>query len=109
MDELLVDAALVRLVRRSLSLVIKLSSHPTLRTKPVWNSHRSQEYFLRVPSRSSCCPLSQEAMLLGERGTWASIPAFFSRSTKKLRGLNIRAALERGQSTIHEKCKESVP
>ena len=43
-------------------------------------------------------------MLLGERGTWPSIPACFSRSTKKLRGLNIRAALERGQSTIHEKC-----
>lgn len=32
MDELLVDAALVRLVRRSLSLVIKLSSHPPHKT-----------------------------------------------------------------------------
>ena len=32
MDELLVDAALVRLVRRNLSLVIKLSSHPPHKT-----------------------------------------------------------------------------
>lgn len=38
MDELLVDAALVRLVRRSLSLVIKLSSHPPHKTSLEFSS-----------------------------------------------------------------------
>ena len=46
MDELLVEAPLVRLVRRSLSLVIKTAAQVRF---GILISHRSPEYFLRVP------------------------------------------------------------
>ena len=54
MDELLVEAPLVRLVRRSLSLVIKTAAQVRF---GILISHRSPEYkyFLRIPW--SCCPL----------------------------------------------------